>query len=300
MKENKATMTLEEVLNDDAESSKIRQLTHQSIEHLTAVVTAHFGETDNGKEILDDLADLFFRITGLFSGTVLPPTRHGVKLEVPGGIHKQTIMESKETEIQRGRQKFIDRVENDFTYKSPTEYPYCVDMWNEVKELFLNFNTLTGTLIDKFTYSKHLREDNYDRTPFRIADVLRQSDEYKAYKLFVREAERWCNAAIANDSHDYIRNVDNLQLPNYDNTDAEIKYALPYITTICQQFSVHLAEILPHGRSLSVAMTSMQNVRGWLIDIFTQVYVEEHHNQYLESVDLNKDDNNEPQKEESV
>ena len=153
------------------------------------------------------------------------------------------------------RELLIERVTSDFIFKS--------DLYDEQKAMF-------GWV--KNLYSEFTRdiERLFEASPIDARLIF--TDEYAAYKVSVREAERWANTAIANDWKP-TDTFDSTKIGGLEYTETEPNTAEPEQTKLCFEVSKACFELttilamhLPEGRALSVLCTEMQVVRGWLLD----------------------------------
>ena len=159
--------------------------------------------------------------------------------------------ENKNVDMRVG---LLERVVSDFTYKADFSQAQKAQ-WQMVKT---DFETFRASMDDM------LNEHN-------IA-IGSDVDAYLGYTLALRETERWCNTAIANDfktgSPVDMAQVD-VSVPSYEGPsggDLERHKVCDTISAMCFDLIVFLVSVLPMGRALSVAITRMQDVRGWLLD----------------------------------
>ena len=161
------------------------------------------------------------------------------------------------------RRDFIQRVSDDFTFSGhPTATQSQRAMWLYVQMAFDIFRREVEQLIHNTGYK-----------------MIALSDEYDAHKVALRDAERWVNMAIAKDyvdEHDAGFRIENVQRTmDYplDGNEAELPVKQLYcrrISITCHALAVDMVMNLPHGRPMSVAMTQLQSVRGWLIDMINE------------------------------
>ena len=155
------------------------------------------------------------------------------------------------------RAELLKRVQFDFTYKSN---------FNDEQKAFYN------GVRSRFEDFRVGIEDLFEQISKKHCNVLPvHSVQYAGYKYAVREVERRCNAAIANDW----ATGDPLSL---DETVEAIEYIGPsggtelrneicdQISARCYVFVSELVQFLPLGSSLKIAITRMADVRGWLLD----------------------------------
>ena len=148
------------------------------------------------------------------------------------------------------RKAMLDRVVSDFTFKA-NQTDDQKTLWNSIDQHFSIFHSEVLYL-------------------FEDCPEIKASDEYKAYRFASRNAQRWFNTAVANDYDDKF---------DMDTDFQEIAYPGPQTNPVnervrlcesvnksCFDLVTRLTQILPHGRALSVAVTVMQEVRGWLLD----------------------------------
>lgn len=163
------------------------------------------------------------------------------------------------------KQEFIERVKHDFTYKAPSQVTQQQrEMWQLIKQSFFSYSESIGELIDKT--AKETKQDVY-------SDMY---DEYLAYKTCLRSAERACNTAVANDYNaDGVYTIPIIiDLPYTGYIVPHDEEVLPYtrstenVSILTYGLVTKLVQFVPHGRALSIAMTQMQEVRGWLNDLF--------------------------------
>jgi hypothetical protein len=161
------------------------------------------------------------------------------------------------------RAQLLTRVINDFIYKKDfTEVQGR--QWDVVKQRFDGFREEMDRLLR-----------NADISP-----LFREKDEHLGYRLALRETERWCNTAIANDSEtgdpvDLTKY--GVEVPEYTGPSGGGTPRHKICDTIslkCFDLIVYLVSVLPMGRALSVAVTRMQDVRGWLLDTVNVYYFE--------------------------
>ncbi len=164
------------------------------------------------------------------------------------------------------RSELLDRVVNDFTYKAEFSEAQGAQ-WQMVKNHFDMFRSDVEGLMDRVS-----------------ADEQRQSSirekHWTGYQLALREVERWCNTAIANDfqTGSPVDMMDSgISVPSYEGPsggELERHKICDTVSQICFDSIVFLVSVLPVGRALSVAVTRMQDVRGWLLDTVNHQYDE--------------------------
>ena len=148
------------------------------------------------------------------------------------------------------RKAMLDRVVSDFTFKADQTDDQKT-LWNSIAHHFSEFHS-------KVLY---LFEDHTE---------IKASDEYKAFQLASRNAQRWFNTAVANDygeEFDMDADFQEIAYPGpEDGPSNERIHLCESVNKYCFFLVTKLTQILPHGRALSVALTNMQEVRGWLLD----------------------------------
>ena len=166
------------------------------------------------------------------------------------------------------RAELLHRVTNDFIYKAEFSEAQKLQ-WKMVKNHFDMFR-------------QDMQENVFDAiveaTDLHLTDFVgyytnREFDYHVVgYLIALRETERWCNTAIANDSETGSP-VDltkfGIELPEYSGPSGgdEPRHKIcDHISQTCFDSIVWLVSVLPMGRALSVAVTRMQDVRGWLLD----------------------------------
>ena len=153
------------------------------------------------------------------------------------------------------RAELLHRVVSDFTYKADFSEAQSAQ-WKTIKA---NFERFRGEMDVLF--------QNADITP-----IFKETDEHTGYRLALRETERWCNTAIANDfetgdPNDLLEY--GVEVPTYEGPSGggtPLHEMCDTISLKCFDLIVYLVSVLPMGRALSVAVTRMQDVRGWLLD----------------------------------
>lgn len=147
------------------------------------------------------------------------------------------------------RELLIERVVDNFTYKKPTKEK--IKVYNWITEQFLEFTTGVEQLFD---FSK-------------IKKRLIDTSDYAYYKSHIGASEKWANGAVANDWKSSINTNDATELEYAEETTTTEKQRLCYeISKRCFEFTVRLSSVLPEGRHLSLFVTEMQLVRGWLLN----------------------------------
>lgn len=169
------------------------------------------------------------------------------------------------------RKAILERVQADFTYKKDMTQVQ-LDYFARVKRRFQYFNEAMGKLIRNAPdQSKEKVEASMDCNLPTIPVQPIFSDEWRSFKHSVRTAERWCNTAIANDwNHEHPPDM-NEEYPfiTYEGPsggDTWIHEICDQISKECYELTCDLCQWLPLGRSLSLVITHMQEVRGWLLD----------------------------------
>lgn len=155
------------------------------------------------------------------------------------------------------RQKFVDRVYNDFTYKPGT--PEQRGLWSDIEKHFAEFRSSVEETINEIT----------DAQGFATG-YLRSTEEYKDYRSEVRNAEQWFATAVANDYDPDADDQDTRVLEYQGSIEGQPQTRVYYcemLNLLCFTLSVTLAQFIPQGRALSIAETAMQEVRGDLMDL---------------------------------
>ena len=159
-----------------------------------------------------------------------------------------------EIDPMKAREYLIKRVQHDFTYKANfTEEQ--TEMWNDVKAIFDEFRSDVATLFLMMPDGQ---------------DIMDKAEEYLAYKFALREAERQVNSAIANDwdKGTPIPHKDTMPIL-YDGPSGgkELRHKIcDGISKISYELACSVASFAPQGRHLSIALTRLEDVRGWLLD----------------------------------
>lgn len=154
-----------------------------------------------------------------------------------------------------GRGEFLGRLAHEFIFKANTT--------DEQKEAFVwvqdQFKRFTSGINNLFEYSQ-------------VKARLVQSPEYEAYKIFIRNAARWANTAIANNWGESFewqplhKRETNVIYPLKEEITNERERLCYEISKRCYEHTLGIAEVLPLGQSLSNFATEMQVARGWLLD----------------------------------
>ena len=148
------------------------------------------------------------------------------------------------------RQWLLDRVISDFTFKAD-QTDDQKHLWGAIDTKLMQFRSAILSL-------------------FENSDKVLQSEQYESYMIALRETERWLNTAVAND-FEGISNFDNFDIeqikyPGPQNSENERIQLCEETSKLCFGLITDLVRIVPPGRALSVAITRMQDVRGWLLD----------------------------------
>lgn len=160
------------------------------------------------------------------------------------------------------RAELLHRVVSDFTYKADFSEAQSAQ-WKMVKKHFEGFRADMQELMDRVMT---------DRGYFGGGSF------HLGYRLSLREVERWCNTAIANDfetgSPADLEKY-GVEVPEYNGPSGGelVRHQVcDAISKKCFESVVWLVSVLPMGRALSVAVTRMQDVRGWLLDTVNHQY----------------------------
>lgn len=164
--------------------------------------------------------------------------------------------------LKSKRGEMLDRVMSDFTYKK--------DMPQEQLDLF-------GVVVGVFdTFQKNVMRLFESLEEVEGTIIMAHSRHYSAYSDCVRSAERWANTAIANDFETgHLAVEDGTEFPIYNGPsggDEERHKACDRISKLCFELTTKLVMLLPQGRAISVFITKMQDVRGWLLDAINYYY----------------------------
>ena len=152
------------------------------------------------------------------------------------------------------RELLIERVVDDFTYKGKLNKQQTT-MLEWVKDAFEALHIEIGRM--------------FDFSDIKARLVL--TGEFQAFQLSTREVERWANTAIVNDwkttdKFDEALTV-GLTYPVNEPTNVDERIKLSYeVSKRCFELATALAQLLPEGRALSIALTELQVARGWLLD----------------------------------
>ena len=170
------------------------------------------------------------------------------------------------------RAELMHRVANDFLYKADFSQAQNAQ-WKTVKKTFETFRADIKDLLEQMGFP-------HGFTPGILIGGVHGIEGYTAYKVALRETERWCNTAIANDFKTGSP-VDitkyGVEVPEYEGPSGgdTIRHQIcDAISQKCFDLIIFMVTILPMGRALSVAVTRMQDVRGWLLDTVNAHYEE--------------------------
>jgi len=154
------------------------------------------------------------------------------------------------------RENLLARVQHDLTYKPPNESGQ-VKLWKLVKSDFDDFRSKIREVF-QMVNQIHLTEE-----------IVGNNWDYDAYIVSLRETERWCNTAIANDYKEYKPiDITDLEYPAELPDNASQREMLCHQTSsACYLLGTSLVSYVPLGRSFSLALTHLQNTRGWILDI---------------------------------
>lgn len=174
-----------------------------------------------------------------------------------------TDIETPKKEPKRGRprktnanaqeQSLGDRIADYLTFRNaPSEAQGEAFAW--VNGVFMGFSRKVFNTLEEST----------------IRVRLTNTDEFIMYKFARREAERWANAAIARDwNEDFVfdRNIAIREYP------VDIAENAPEAEKVCHALgrivftsATLLADTLPEGRCMENFVTSIEVMRGWLMD----------------------------------
>ena len=172
------------------------------------------------------------------------------------------------------REQLYKRVQHDFTFK--TEFnPKQMDCWIDLRKRFDTFRMQMVALVDSVPEHQWELIEVLEGGEVPIEDSrpsIFLTDMFLAYKVALRETERQCNSAIANDweTGDPMPDDYHFEIDVYDGPSGGTSLR----NEICDAISKHCYELicelvmfLPLGRHLSIAVTRMEDVRGWLLDI---------------------------------
>ena len=160
------------------------------------------------------------------------------------------------------RKELLDRIVGDMTYKSGT--PEQRVIWTWIVAVFAGFKQEVKTLLE------------HSEIPQRLI----HTGEYHTYEKELRRAERWANAAVANDwKKDSAFNPDDAEPLKYpvepgESGTSEKHKLCDEISRMCFELDTLMAQYLPEGRSLSLFTTKMQEVRGSLLDTVNMNVIE--------------------------
>lgn len=212
----------------------------------------------------DDTVDAYLYNPETGALSAVPPIRisaaeRAMYVEMARREQHNTMQNPQDARNQRV--ELLHRVINDFTYKSEFSDPQNAQ-WKMVKKHFEGFRTDIGEKVFgaiKDTLGIFNRDTN--------------NIYMMGYQITVRETERWCNTAIANDFNTgYPVDISKygVESPFYEGPsggDTPRHQICDYVSQRCFDSIVWLVSVLPVGRALSVAVTRMQDVRGWLLDM---------------------------------
>ena len=154
------------------------------------------------------------------------------------------------------RENLLARVIDDFTYKGDPS-PNQVRLWKLVRT---DFDDLRDKIKEVFLL--------VDESAI-ISDSCSESYLFDNYITTLREAERWCNTAVANDykGEEVKGGVDGVLYPVDLPDDASQRQMCCYqASEACFNLAVTLVQYIPLGRALSTALTKLQDSRGWILD----------------------------------
>ncbi len=164
------------------------------------------------------------------------------------------------------RAELLKRVQFDFTYKSN---------FNDEQKAFYN------GVRTRFEDFRKEMDDLLTTIPKRSCNVMPAfSIHYTCYKYALREVERRCNAAIANDwaTGDPLGPEETTENIVYDGPSGGTEFRNRVCDEISKRSSeliCELVQFLPLGNSLKIAITRMADVRGWLLDAVNLHWKEE-------------------------
>lgn len=162
------------------------------------------------------------------------------------------------------RENLRDRVINDFTFKGEPSTKQ-IDLWNRVKKDFKDFRKSVLNIINDLEIAR------------MVMNEIEDTFEHYTYNITLRETERWCNTAIANDfDEDDMNDVEPQKYPvDLRDEDGEKQRLCHLVSEACFQLATNIVQYVPLGRSHSLALTRLQDVRGWLIDLILNYYPDE-------------------------
>ncbi|MEG9862154.1 MAG: hypothetical protein V6Z81_06590 [Parvularculales bacterium] len=164
----------------------------------------------------------------------------------------------------------LTRVAADFTYKKEMTEKQ-LKLFDIVKH---RFDTFRKVMAEFFRYLQiELMQANLNHIEAVCNYREKCEFEYELLLRTLRSAERWFNTAIANDWETGKVGAlseelsDLLEYTGPGGGDTPVHHTCDAISKECFELTTYLVSRVPQGRSVSVAVTKMQDVRGELLDL---------------------------------